>query len=59
MAIKIDRESCTGCGLCESVCADVFEMDDEDKAIVKDPDSTADCLQEAIDSCPVEAISKD
>jgi ferredoxin len=35
-------------------------MDEEtEKASVKEPESTAECVDEAIDSCPVEAISKD
>ena len=40
-----------------------MDMDDElintgDKAIVKDSDTDADCVDEAIDACPAEAISK-
>lgn len=58
MAIVIDKEACTGCGLCETTCEDVFEMNDEGIAIVKDENSTAECVQEAIDSCPVECITK-
>jgi ferredoxin len=59
MAIEINEEECMGCEACVETCPDVFEMnDDGDKAIVKDADSTADCVEEAIDSCPAEAISK-
>ncbi len=58
MAIKINEDTCIGCGLCASMCEEVFEMDDNTmKAKVKvqkdDP-----CVQESIDSCPVDAISK-
>jgi len=31
---------------------------DGDKAMVKDADCDADCVDEAIDACPAEAISK-
>ncbi len=59
MAIEIN-DDCMGCESCVELCPDVFEMnDDGDKAQVKDPDSTLDCVQEAIDACPAEAISND
>ena len=45
----------TGCGL----CPEVFSMDDEDKAEAFAPaeESNKSQVQEAIDGCPVEAIS--
>ncbi len=60
MAIVIDEDACMGCESCCEICPDVFEMSGEgDKAVVKAPDSTLDCVEEAIDACPAEAISKD
>jgi ferredoxin len=59
MAIVINEEECIGCGTCAELCPEVFEMnEEEEKAKVKAPDSGADCVNEAIDSCPVEAISR-
>ena len=55
--VKIDKEKCIGCGLCASVCGEVFEMADNGKARVK-AQKNASCIKEAIDSCPVDAISK-
>jgi len=55
MTIKIKRDECIGCGLCASICDEVFEMDDEFKAIVKKQKDTP-CLKEAIESCPVTCI---
>ena len=60
MAIVINQEECIGCGTCAELCPEVFEMnEEEEKAHVKAPNSDADCVNEAIDSCPVEAISKE
>lgn len=59
MAISIDEEACMGCESCVELCPGVFKMnDDGDKAVVIDPDSTLDCVDEAIESCPGEAISR-
>ena len=52
--VKVDEEKCIGCGACESVCPEGFEMKDT-KAVVKDP--KAKCIKEAIESCPTDAIS--
>ncbi len=54
----IDPDLCTGCGTCPEICPDVFEMGDDDIAYVKNPTGASESeIQEAIDSCPAEAIS--
>tara|TARA_B100000683_G_scaffold266446_1_gene298709 strand:- start:943 stop:1164 length:222 start_codon:yes stop_codon:yes gene_type:complete len=59
MAIVIDQDECIGCESCVEICPDVFEMDaDGEKATVIAEDSSADCVDEAIETCPTEAISK-
>jgi len=59
MAIVIDDDACMGCESCVEICPDVFEMnDDGDKATVINPDATDDCVDEAIEACPAECISK-
>ena len=59
MKVKVDKETCIGCGLCADTCPEVFEMNDENIAEVKmDPVSTeaeATC-REASEICPVDAI---
>ena len=52
------EEGCTVCGLCEDICPDVFELDD-DTAIVKegaDFSANEEDIKEAAESCPVEVI---
>jgi len=57
MAIKIDKEKCIGCGACSATCGEVFAMGDDGKAYVK-KQKNIPCVNEAIDGCPVGAISK-
>lgn len=54
--VKINAEKCIGCGLCVSICPKIFEMIDG-KAKVKSQENEK-CVEDAISSCPVEAISK-
>lgn len=59
MKVTIDEDLCTGCGLCETICPDVFELNDDGIAEVigEVDEDLKDDVQEAIDSCPVECIS--
>ena len=53
------NEDCTGCGLCEATCPEVFELED-DVAVVKAdpcPDDAEESALEAEDACPVDAIT--
>jgi len=53
--VSVNQEKCIGCGSCESVCPEIFELKDS-KARVK-AQKTLPCVKEAIDICPVDAIS--
>jgi ferredoxin len=54
----VDKETCIGCGACVDACPEVFELRDDEKAYVINPEKCSTCnCQEAIDICPVTAIS--
>ena len=55
MEVKIDEESCIGCGLCVRECPDGFELNDDMKAEVKNPDVPG--IKEGAEACPVGAIT--
>lgn len=51
------EEDCTSCGVCESLCPEVFVIDDVSSAIEGvDYSQYEDQIREAADSCPVEVI---
>ncbi len=59
MEPKVDHDLCIGCGLCEEICPEVFQMGDDDLAhVVEGADCEASgCCEEAAESCPTEAIT--
>ncbi len=58
MPAKVDESLCTGCGLCEEICPDVFKLgEDGISHVVGDCEANIDCCQEAAESCPVGAIT--
>jgi ferredoxin len=55
--VEVDRGLCIGSGDCVDTAPDVFQLDDEDKAVVVDPDGAPrDDILEAAGNCPVSAI---
>jgi ferredoxin len=55
--IEVDRGLCIGSGDCVDTAPGVFELDEEDKARVIDPDGEPyDVVLEAAGNCPVTAI---
>ncbi|MDY6011326.1 ferredoxin [Clostridium sp.] len=60
MKAHVDKDTCIGCGLCTSICPEVFSMDDDGKAVAISGDVPADnqdAAKEAEESCPVSAIT--
>jgi ferredoxin len=58
LEIRIDREACMGSGNCAFYAPATFDLDDEMKAIVIDPEGDPeDRIRLAADGCPTRAIS--
>ena len=55
------NDSCIACGTCESLCPEVFKVEDKDGkmiAVVQEADYKAnkEKIDESISACPVQAI---
>lgn len=53
---KVNSDLCIGCGTCEALCPKVFQLKDGKSHVVAEECGECNC-QEAVDSCPVGAIS--
>lgn len=59
LKVYVEQDLCISCGLCISICDDVFSWNDDDKAQAIDqeiPEEFTDEVEEAVESCPTEAI---
>ncbi|GLB32616.1 ferredoxin [Lacrimispora amygdalina] len=59
MIAEVDREGCIECGLCPSICPEVFRMGDDGPAEVyvdTVPEAVESSAVEAQESCPVSVI---
>ena len=59
--VIIDVDECIGCEACVEVCPEVFAFNDDDEKayVIEGSDADADCVHEAIASCPAECIEKE
>ena len=56
--VIIDTDECIGCESCVELCSEVFAFNEaEEKAEVILPEGgPEDCIEEAMETCPVECI---
>ena len=59
MKVKVNKDACIGCGACEQICRDVFEINDEglsEAKVEEVKEELQDEVRDAADSCPTGAI---
>jgi len=58
LKVFIENDACIGCGLCVSLCSDVFKMNDSGKSEVKKNNFVGleSEVKQCAESCPVNAI---
>lgn len=59
MKAKVNKEICIGCGACQAMVPDVFELGDDGLATCKSEsinDENKDEVMDASESCPTGAI---
>jgi ferredoxin len=56
--VIIDSDECIGCESCVEVCSEVFAFNEAEEIaeVILPEGGPEDCIEEAIDTCPVECI---
>ena len=61
MKFKVNKEICIGCGACQAIAPDVFEIDEDGLATANTNEVNEDIKEDAMDAmegCPVNAIEE-
>ena len=60
LKIEVNKENCIGCGLCVSICPEVFAIDENGKSEVLEGniEKFKNAIDDSIRSCPVNAIEE-
>ena len=53
----VDKDKCIGCGLCAMIAPGTFVVNNGKSVVVEKPTDSEEKIQEAVEGCPVEAIS--
>ena len=62
MRVKVDRDRCEGNAVCLGIAPDIFDLDDEDYAVVKTnpiPAEQEDLAEQSIAECPRAALLRE
>lgn len=62
MKFKVNKDLCIGCGACQALSPEVFEIEDDGLATAKKEADNENTKEEAIDAmenCPTSAISEE
>jgi ferredoxin len=59
MRARVDKDSCIGSGNCEATCPNIFKVSGGKSTVQINPvpEEEEDCFRDAVDGCPVGAIS--
>lgn len=60
MKLKVNKDLCIGCGACQAVCPEVFEIEDDGLATVISAinDNVKEDAIDAKEGCPTSAIEE-
>lgn len=61
MKVVVNRDNCIGCGACEALCPEIFQIDDEGLSTVINNEIKEELnekVTEAMESCPTSAIAE-
>ena len=59
--LKVNKDLCIGCGACQAVCPEVFEIEDDGLATVIVDEIPEELNEDALDAkegCPTDAIEE-
>jgi ferredoxin len=59
MRVEVDRDRCEGNAVCVGIAPELFDLDDEDYAVVKAdpvPDGQEDLAEQSVAECPRAAL---
>jgi ferredoxin len=59
MRVEVDRDRCEGNAVCVGIAPDLFDLDDEDYAVVLAdpvPDDRRDVAERSVNECPRAAL---
>ena len=57
--VKVLKDVCIGCGACQAICSDVYEIEDDGLArVIVDevPENLEEDAMDALENCPTSAI---